>query len=136
MKLVVAAVRPTPILWRRASAVASPTEVPASTLPARGIALVRARIASKSVVLPLWKGPTNAMHRGPRGLLTSCPIAASLFGARPLIGSAGVMLPLPSRFGKPEKRHGRRRATQDFNLSSFFMGRGRSLSTVFAADWR
>src|SRR4029077_15514112 len=28
-------------------------------------------------------------HRGPRGLLTSCPIAASSFGARPLIGSAG-----------------------------------------------
>src|ERR1035438_1384875 len=93
MKVVVAAVRPTPILWWRASAPASPTEVPASTLPARGIAPVRANIASRSVVLPLWKGPTSAMHRGPRGLLTSCPIAASLVGARPLIGSAGVMPP-------------------------------------------
>src|ERR1700716_2068880 len=103
MKLVVAAVRPTPILWRRASGVESPTEVPASTLPARGTVPVRANIASKSVVLPLWKGPTSAMHRGPRGLLTSCPIAASSSGARPLIGSAGQMLPRPPRFGKPEK---------------------------------
>ena len=34
MKVVVAAVRPTPILWWRASGLASPTEVPASTLPA------------------------------------------------------------------------------------------------------
>src|ERR1700758_5059575 len=91
MKLVVAALRPTPILWRRASGLASPTELPASTLPARGIAPVRARMASRSVVLPLWKGPTSAMHRGPRGLLTSCPIRRLLeFGARPLIGSANV----------------------------------------------
>src|ERR1700731_4853159 len=103
MKLVVAAVRPTPLLWRRASAPASPTEVPASTLPALRMAPVRANIASRSVVLPLWKGPTSAMHRGPRGLLTSCPIAASSSGARPLIGSAGWMLPLHRRFGKTEK---------------------------------
>src|SRR5438552_13946052 len=66
MKLVVAAVRPTLILWWRASGLASPKEVPASTLPARGIAPVRAKIASRSVVLPLWNGPTSAMHRGPR----------------------------------------------------------------------
>src|SRR4249920_2783402 len=66
------------------------------------MAPVRARMASRSVVLPLWKGPTSAMHRGPRGLLTSCPIAASLFGARPVIGSANPML-RPSRdFGKRE----------------------------------
>src|ERR1700687_5210920 len=102
MKVVVAALSPTPILWRRASGLASPTEVPASTLAARGMAPVRANIASKSVVLPLWKGPTSAMHRGPRGLLTSCPIAASSFGARPLIGSAEWMLPLHRGFGKPE----------------------------------
>src|ERR1700693_6031839 len=88
MKLVVAAVRPTPILWRRASALASPKGDPPSTLPGGGDAPVGANMASKSVVLPLWKGPTNAMHRGPRGLLTSCPIAASSSGARPLIGSA------------------------------------------------
>src|ERR1700730_3054722 len=74
MNWVVAAVRPTPILCWRASGLASPNDVPASTLPARGIAPVRANIASRSVVLPLWKGPTSAMHRGPRGLLTSCPI--------------------------------------------------------------
>src|ERR1700751_5155116 len=105
MKLVVAAVRPTPILWGRASGLASPTEVPASTLRARGTAPVRANIASRSVVLPLWKGPTSAMHRGPRGLLTSCPIAASLCGARPLIGSAKWMLTPDQGFGKREKRH-------------------------------
>src|SRR5665213_4322540 len=98
MNWVVAADRPTPILWRRASALASPTEVPASTLPARGISPVRANIASRSVVLPLWNGPTSAMHRGPDslgygGLLTSCPIAASSVGARPLIGSAGGCSP-------------------------------------------
>src|ERR1700730_1140426 len=104
MKLVVAAARLTPILCWRASGLESPTEVPASTLPARGIAPVRANIASRSVVLPLWKGPTSAMHRGPRGLLTSCPIAASSSGARPLIGSAGRMLPPHRRFGKLEKR--------------------------------
>src|SRR6516164_8356580 len=91
MKVVVAAVRDTLILCWRASALASPTDVPASTLPARGIAPVRVNIASKRVVLPLWKGPTSAMHRGPRGLLTSCPIRRLLeFGARPLIGSANV----------------------------------------------
>src|SRR5258708_31468440 len=88
MKVVVAAVRPTTILRWRASGLESPVEVPASTLPARGMAPVRANMASRSVVLPLWNGPTSAMHRGPRGLLTSCPIAASLVGARPVIGSA------------------------------------------------
>src|SRR5207344_2096022 len=102
MKLVVAALRPTPILWWRASGLASPTEVPASTLPALRMAPVRARMASRSVVLPLWKGPTSAMHRGPRGLLTSCPIAASLVGARPVIGSADQMLRPSRRFGKQE----------------------------------
>src|ERR1700751_925163 len=96
MKLVVAAVRPTPILWGRASGLASPTEVPASTLPERGMAPVRANIASSRVVLPLWKGPTSAMHRGPRGLLTSCPISPPpSCGARPVIGSAnGNALPV------------------------------------------
>src|SRR5213076_331366 len=102
MKVVVAAERPTPILWWRASGLASPTEVPASTLPAFLMAPVRANIASKSVVLPLWKGPTSAMHCGPRGLLTSCPIAASLFGARPVIGSADQMVRPRARFGKRE----------------------------------
>src|SRR5438067_1421399 len=35
MKLVVAALRPTLILWWRASGLASPNEVPAATLPSR-----------------------------------------------------------------------------------------------------
>src|SRR2546429_8450621 len=103
MKVVVAAESPTPILWWRASGLASPTEVPASTLPAFLMAPVRANIASKSVVLPLWKGPTSAMHRGPRGLLTSCPIAASLFGARPVIGSATSDAPPVPRFWQAGK---------------------------------
>src|SRR4030081_649796 len=85
MKVVVAAGRPTPILCWRASALLSPTDVPVSTLPARGMAPVRARIASRSVVLPLWKGPTNAMHRGPKdfidlGLVPFCVMATSLNG--------------------------------------------------------
>src|SRR6516165_9200032 len=65
MKLVVAAEISTLILWLRASLLASPTELPASTVPWRWIAPVRARIASRRVVLPLWNGPTSAMHRGP-----------------------------------------------------------------------
>src|SRR5260370_7940646 len=102
MKLVVAAVRPTPILWWRASGLASPTEVPASTLPARGIAPVRAIIASRSVVLPLWNGPTSAMHRGPRGLLTSCPIRRLLIWSSALDWVGRPMPHLPPRFGKRE----------------------------------
>src|SRR5882762_3113294 len=124
MKLVVAALRPTPILWWRASGLASPTEVPASTLPALRMAPVRANMASNSVVLPLWKGPTSAMHRGPRGLLTSCPIAASLFGARPVIGSADQML-RPSRdFGKRENVAALHRDACSFESRPHLAGRG------------
>src|SRR5579871_151693 len=72
-------------------------------LPTREIAPVRANIASNSVVLPLWKGPTSAMHRGPRGLLTSCPIAASSCGARPVIGSATLHAVPLSRFWQGRK---------------------------------
>src|SRR3954454_6871223 len=68
------------------------------------MAPVRARMASRSVVLPLWKGPTSAMHRGPRGLLTSCPIAASSSGARPLIGSADADAPPVPRIWQAGKR--------------------------------
>src|SRR4029079_18737261 len=85
MKVVVAKVASTLILWWRASLLASPIVVPASTVPWRWTAPVRARIASRSVVLPLWKGPTSAMHRGPKllvplGPLSFCPIIASLAG--------------------------------------------------------
>src|SRR6478736_2234292 len=85
MKVVVANVASTLILWWRASLLASPTVVPASTVPWRWIAPVRAKIASSNVVLPLWKGPTSAMHRGPEflvplGPVPFCPINASLAG--------------------------------------------------------
>src|SRR5258707_1932287 len=85
MKLVVAKVASTLILWWRASLLASPTVVPASTVPWRWTAPVRARIASNNVVLPLWNGPTSAIHRGPKflvplGLVPFCPIIASLAG--------------------------------------------------------
>src|SRR4051812_35890066 len=51
--------------WERASALASPTLSPLVTLPDRWTVPVRSRIDSRSVVLPLWNGPTIAMHRGP-----------------------------------------------------------------------
>src|SRR5581483_2193588 len=78
MKLVVATESSTLMRCWRASLLASPTVVPASTEPCRWIAPVRARIASSSVVLPLWNGPTSAMHRGPLGLVPFCPISTSL----------------------------------------------------------
>src|SRR5579864_6662329 len=34
-------------------------------VPCRWMTPVRARIASRSVVLPLWNGPTSATQRGP-----------------------------------------------------------------------
>src|SRR6478735_4115304 len=85
MKGVVAKVASTLILWWRASLLASPIVVPASTVPWRWTAPVRARMASRSVVLPLWNGPTSAMHRGPKFLVPLgpdpfCPIIASLAG--------------------------------------------------------
>src|ERR1700693_3166830 len=78
MKLVVATESSTLIRWWRASLLASPTVVPASTVPWRWIAPVRARIASRSVVLPLWNGPTNAMHLGPLGPPSLSPIRSSM----------------------------------------------------------
>src|SRR6516164_4446910 len=74
MKLVVATEHSTLILWLRASLLASPTEVPASTVPCRCTPPVRARIASNRVVLPLWNGPTSATHRGPLFLLPLGPV--------------------------------------------------------------
>src|SRR6266851_2819585 len=66
------------------------------------MAPVRAKIASNSVVLPLWKGPTSATHRGPRGLLTSCPIAASSSWSSALDWVGALMLRPSRRFGKQE----------------------------------
>src|ERR1700738_1834974 len=141
MKLVVAALRPTPILCWRASGVASPTEDPASTLPARGIAPVRANIASRSVVLPLWNGPTSAMHRGPRGLLTSCPIAASLSWSSALDWVGGLDAPPTSAFWQA----GNRRACVLFRAAPWKVtryGRGliassrRDAPTAVSLDYR
>src|SRR5215470_19222088 len=84
------------MLWWRASGLPSPTVVPASTVPWRWIAPVRARIASSSVVLPLWNGPTSAMHRGPLGLLPFCPISRLLLAPR--------VLPQPGFYGPVRHR--------------------------------
>ena len=78
MKVVVATVSSTLMRCSRASLLASPTLVPASTDPCRVIAPVRARMASRSVVFPLWKGPTRAMQRGPLGPPTLSPILFSV----------------------------------------------------------
>src|ERR1700724_683296 len=123
MKLVVAAVRPTPVLWRRASGVESPAGGPASTLPARGIAPVRANIASRSVLLPLWKGPTSAMHRGPRGLLTSCPIAASFIWSSALDWVGHWDAPPTSTIWQEGKKSPRTLHRAFLDLSPFFTGR-------------
>src|ERR1700682_866919 len=80
MKVVEATVSSTLILWSRDSLLESPTVVPASTVPCRCTAPVRARIASSSVVLPLWNGPTSAMHRGPVGRLPFCAMCFSHLG--------------------------------------------------------
>src|SRR5665811_999022 len=80
MNVVVATEASTLILFWCASLLAAPTVVPASTVPCRCTAPVRARIASNRVVLPLWNGPTSAMHRGPLGPVPFCPINTSLAG--------------------------------------------------------
>src|SRR5262252_9497454 len=41
------------------------------------MAPVRARIPSSNVVLPLWNGPTSAMHRGPVARVPFCAMSAS-----------------------------------------------------------
>src|SRR5215510_3862824 len=89
MKFVVATEISTLIWWWRASLLASPTVFPASVVPWRWIAPVRARIASSSVVLPLWNGPTSAMHRGPVARVPFCAI---------------FRLPYRSRRGPPRDR--------------------------------
>jgi hypothetical protein len=71
-KVAVATFGSTLMAWARASAAPSPTVEPADTRPARSIAPVRAKMASRRVVLPLWKGPTMAMHRGPASGLPFC----------------------------------------------------------------
>ena len=65
MNSVVATVASTLMACARASAEWSPTVLPEPVGFCLGMAPVRARIASRSVVLPLAKGPTMAMHFGP-----------------------------------------------------------------------
>src|SRR6476469_8988760 len=76
MKLVVATESSTLMRWCRASLLASPTVLPASMVPWRWITPVRARIASSSVVLPLWNGPTSATQRGPVARVPPFALAA------------------------------------------------------------
>ena len=61
-----ATLRPTLIAWSRASGVLSPTVDLAAIEPALEMPPVRARMASRSVVLPLAKGPISATQRAPR----------------------------------------------------------------------
>src|SRR5262249_29386891 len=89
MNVVVATLISTLMRWWRASLLASPIVVPASTVPCRGMVPVRVSIASNRLVLPLWNGPTSAMHRGPVGLVPFCPITASL-GAYVFVGAAFI----------------------------------------------
>src|ERR1700692_4415373 len=89
------------ILCLRAFLRGSPPVVPASTVPCRCTAPVRARIASRSVVLPLWNGPTSAMHLGPLGPLSLSPITASLdFRDRALDRSAQLSFQGEGGIGK------------------------------------
>jgi hypothetical protein len=82
MKSVSATLTSTLIWWARASGEASPTVFFSPTVPCRVIAPVRARMASRSVVLPLANGPTSAMHRGP-GILPPLLLAPFLSIAMP-----------------------------------------------------
>src|ERR1700737_2301720 len=54
------------------------------------MAPVRARIASNSVVLPLWNGPTSAMHRGPFGLVPPLSAMSASLGRRGDVPRAAV----------------------------------------------
>ena len=70
--------------------------------PARSTVPVRSRMASRREVLPLWKGPTMAMHRGPASGLPFAMIIPP--SPRRLLASArSGMLCLSRRDGKPRK---------------------------------
>src|ERR1700730_2773783 len=93
MNVVVAADISTLMWCSRASLLASPAEVPASPDPMRWTAPVRASSASSSVVLPLWNGPTSAMHRGPElalGMSASTPAGLLLGGPTSYAFKAGA----------------------------------------------
>src|SRR5262249_3878139 len=106
MKLVLATEISTLILCWRASLLASPTVLPPSIVPWRWIAPVRARIASSSVVFPLWNGPTSAMHRGPVARVPFCAMSASLSSDRPpsFQAGGGIGKRRNDRAGTPARR--------------------------------
>src|ERR1700692_1181910 len=107
MKLVVAAVSSTLMRWWRASLLASPTVLPASTVPWRWIAPVRARTASSSVVWRLWNGPTSAMQRGPVALVPLPPFVAMVTSHGCRLFQRGRRKPIVSGVGGggQEARH-------------------------------
>ena len=112
--LTVAKFGSTDIEWARASALASPVMLPEAARPARSIVPVRSRIASRREVLPLWKGPTIAMHRGPVSGLPFAMILSSSLPQRAFSRALfqGGMLCLSRRDGKssrngPETGNGR-----------------------------
>ena len=89
MKLAVATLSSTLMRWWRASLLASPTVVPASTVPWRWIAPVRARIASSSVVRPAPGGAAASLRAAFQGeelamavvvvaLCSSCRLSSTL----------------------------------------------------------
>src|SRR5580700_6440066 len=119
MKLVVATESSTLMRWCRASLLASPTVLPASMVPWRWIAPVRARIASKSVVLPLWNGPTSATQRGPVALVPLPPFVAMVISHGCRLFQRGRRKPIVSGVGGAgqEARHwARGRAPPHGNL--------------------
>src|SRR5580700_6537686 len=119
MKLVVATESSTLMRWCRASLLASPTVLPASMVPWRWIAPVRARIASKSVVLPLWNGPTSATQRGPVALVPLPPFVAMVISHGCRLFQRGRRKPIVSGVGGAgqEVRHcARGRAPPHGNL--------------------
>ena len=92
------------IAWARASALESPTMLPVLARPARSIVPVRSRMASRREVLPLWKGPTMAMHRGPASGLPFAMIIPPLAPAPSRERSIRNALPLPPRWQAPANR--------------------------------
>ena len=75
---------------------ASPTRVAVRRRgPGAATAPVRSRMASRRVVLPLWNGPTMAMHRGPASDLPFCAIDPFLPVAAALLRGAPERMRLP-----------------------------------------
>src|ERR1700749_3326967 len=88
-------------------------------VPWRWIAPVRARVASKSVVWPLWNGPTSATQRGPVALAPLPPFVAMVTSHGCRLFQRGRRKPIVSGVGGAgpgEGRWGRGRACLHRNL--------------------